>query len=404
MFQINQLKEKIVLDETIIESIRQNAKSVSIGTSAVSSHDEFARILEVYLNEHLRGIEFSLRKQIQATIIKRHLLESQDPCVTYYDIARVILEMPLPIQQTLKNFQSWILMSTEYALNHSETVAFCKNLDDETSERFQHETDVFEPELDDYSVEPLSLTALARPVENNINTISDVEIPERPFSSVLASLETHGKKYKIKYPVVLSYFIAMFLLALASRMIYTHYEVSKSIGFRDACFLLQATDTLPKPVIQHIRMNYQESKDGMPAYLAYQVYDLDRIRGYLKRANSLLANDPYFTEIIKSCERNDVNPLLLLAISGQEQGFVKRGSENAALIVNNPFNVYHSWVDYNTNISDASEIATITIRSILEKRPNATDSFKWLNQTYAEDPTWWQGVEQIYLTLENYMN
>lgn len=168
--------------------------------------------------------------------------------------------------------------------------------------------------------------------------------------------------------------------------------------------MLHKANYKPKELEASVKIVYETSKLGIPSYLQFNATDTDRLKGYLKRNNSMLANDPYFSAIIDAAAQMDINPLLLFAITGQEQGFVKRGSENAALIVNNPFNVYHSWADYNTNIKDSALIAANTIYKQLDKRPAKTDPFKWLNKVYAEDPKWHVGVEQIFLSLDSYCN
>lgn len=65
-------------------------------------------------------------------------------------------------------------------------------------------------------------------------------------------------------------------------------------------------------------------------------------------------------------------------------------------IIHNPYNVYHSWVDYNTNLVDATQIAINTIKSRLKTKPSNTSSFEWLNLIYAEDPNWHLGVKAMY--------
>jgi hypothetical protein len=135
---------------------------------------------------------------------------------------------------------------------------------------------------------------------------------------------------------------------------------------------------------------------GMPESLKYTTIDDDALKKYLKSRDSLLAEEPYFGVIVKSAKDFNIHPLLLFAITGQEQGFVPKSSKNAKLIANNPFNVGHSWMEYNTSIHESARIAAGLIAELGLDRPEGHDPFSWFNKTYAEDPLWSEGVRKIF--------
>jgi putative ABC transport system permease protein len=120
------------------------------------------------------------------------------------------------------------------------------------------------------------------------------------------------------------------------------------------------------------------------------------VRAYLNSYNSMLAESPYFEIVIDVGMEKNVDPRLLFSIVGQEQSFVRKGSVSARRIINNPYNVYVSWKDYNTNLRDSTEIAANTIRNIMAEAPFELHPVKALNQVYAEDPRWWIGVDYFY--------
>jgi len=138
---------------------------------------------------------------------------------------------------------------------------------------------------------------------------------------------------------------------------------------------------------------------GMPQQLRYTNIDTKALKQYLRNRDALLAEEPYFEAIIDSAREYDIHPLLLFAITGQEQGFVPKSKKNAEEIANNPFNVFHSWEDYNTNIDDSSEVAAKLIAKLGKSRPKGYEPFVWFNKTYAEDPAWSDGVRSIFLKL-----
>ncbi|THF74628.1 hypothetical protein E6C55_24460 [Cohnella fermenti] len=138
---------------------------------------------------------------------------------------------------------------------------------------------------------------------------------------------------------------------------------------------------------------------GMPALLRFREFEEEPVLGYLHSRDSLLAEEPYFSAIVASAEEYDVNPLLLLAITGQEQGFVPKSGLHAERIANNPFNVFHSWEEYNTDIRDSSRIAAKLIAKLAGSVPKGEEPIAWMNLSYAEDPAWSTGVRLLFEKL-----
>jgi putative ABC transport system permease protein len=139
---------------------------------------------------------------------------------------------------------------------------------------------------------------------------------------------------------------------------------------------------------------------GLPNNFKYKDINQLSLKKFLNGRKSLLAYEPYFSTIIAVSKEYNLNPLLLFAISGQEQGFVSKESSSSNKIANNPFNIYHSWKKYNTNIADASKIACITIINLCKDRPHDENPLSWINKKYAEDQNWANSVGSIYNNLE----
>jgi len=142
----------------------------------------------------------------------------------------------------------------------------------------------------------------------------------------------------------------------------------------------------------------------LPSYFTYKDVDENKLKAYLKSRNSLLEEEPYFSSIINTALEFDLNPLVLFAIAGHEQGFVPKSNPLATKIANNPFNVFVSWQEYNTDIVDSSQIAARTVINLSKGRPDGVDPFQWINRKYAEDKNWWKGVRSIFDRLEREVN
>ncbi|MBB3110327.1 hypothetical protein FHS18_002394 [Paenibacillus phyllosphaerae] len=162
-----------------------------------------------------------------------------------------------------------------------------------------------------------------------------------------------------------------------------------------------------KPQAMHIPVEPVEVPaarlNELPADLRYTEIDRERLTAYLNKKNSLLAEPEYRDDIIKVAKEKDIHPLLLFAITGQEQAFVPRSHKLAELMVNNPFNVYHSYLEYNTTLEQAAAIAGNTINRLSKDRPANIDPIQWINRQYAEDKNWWKGVSSILKSMKRHM-
>jgi putative ABC transport system permease protein len=160
--------------------------------------------------------------------------------------------------------------------------------------------------------------------------------------------------------------------------------------------------------LENVRINEITNDDlnlwqtsNLPDDFKYQKVDQIALKNFLISKDSLLGEEPYFSTIILVAKQYNLNPLILFAISGQEQGFVPKENSHSKKIANNPFNVYVSWQEYNTDIEDASRIVCRTIINLCKDRPNNEEAFKWINRLYAEDANWSNGVSQLYIRLKD---
>ncbi|OPY56304.1 MAG: hypothetical protein A4E55_02131 [Pelotomaculum sp. PtaU1.Bin035] len=133
--------------------------------------------------------------------------------------------------------------------------------------------------------------------------------------------------------------------------------------------------------------------------LLYKEVDASRLKQSLINRSSTLAEEPYLSVIVQAAKEFNVNPIFLFAIAGQEQSFVPRQDRDAVIIANNPFNVYHSWTEYNTNIQDSARIASVTLSNLLRTKPETVDPLTWINQHYSEDNKWQIGVSRLFRDL-----
>lgn len=130
--------------------------------------------------------------------------------------------------------------------------------------------------------------------------------------------------------------------------------------------------------------------------------------------------DSYFTvsdiqTIADSAKKYNLNPLLLLSITGAEQSFDSIGSYGGVVnggdrlflqeIEANPFNVYGSWMAFHPGLSISADIAARTVASHLTvPPPSGEDAILYINdpahnpthEVYATDSEWAYHVRQIF--------
>lgn len=142
----------------------------------------------------------------------------------------------------------------------------------------------------------------------------------------------------------------------------------------------------------------------MPVYMRYKKINEEKLKNFLVKRNSLLAKEPYFSTILSVSKEFNLNPIVLFSVAGQEQSFVPKDNPYASKIANNPYNVFHSWEEYNTNIKDSTSIAARTLINLSKNTPEDTDPFLWIGKKYAEDSKWGSGVRSIFEELSNCVN
>lgn len=127
---------------------------------------------------------------------------------------------------------------------------------------------------------------------------------------------------------------------------------------------------------------------------------------YLSEINSMLADNKYLDALDAAGKKYNIDPLLLLAITGQEQSFVPKDWPNTDEMIKNPFNVYGSWQVYAPGFAQSAYIAAQTVNRLSANCPVWMNPIQWIdspenpNCRYAEDTNWWMGVEYYYTKLK----
>ncbi|MFF2479494.1 hypothetical protein [Paenibacillus sp. NPDC058071] len=324
------------------------------------------------IHKQLPDFDEEVKRRVAVSLIRASVIERQTPVRTD-DIFEACLALDVDSSEIVEPLRRWAEARAGIAIAP------------ERFERMLTELQAAESAIDgphsNLSWERFKANAAAAPpvAETAATVMANViPMPIGPSASRPADLPA-------KRPVKPYVYGLLFLLLAGSAVLY---------GLTPAAPAAPSESEINEPIAQAPQS--LSAIDGLPTELRYTQIDKKKLAAYLEGRNSMLAEQPYMDAIIDAAKAFDIHPVLLFAITGQEQGFVPKTNKLAKEIVNNPFNVFHSWEDYNTTIHDSAEIAARTIVNLSKGRPEGTDPIVWINRKYAEDPNWSKGVRSLF--------
>ncbi|QQE79054.1 hypothetical protein [Alicyclobacillus sp. SO9] len=176
--------------------------------------------------------------------------------------------------------------------------------------------------------------------------------------------------------------------------------------------------TMKKAIAQQEAALRSKQGEVTETALRYQNIPPQKLYNYVHSRGSVFTLQDIQT-ICNSAKEFNVNPALLVAITGQEEAFVPaRWGSITRTIAKNPFNVYYSW-QYTARaypswgLTKTSQIAARTVEYKLSSvPPKGENPIIWLNDLknprnsvgpYATDRHWAYGVKFFYNDIMNYV-
>lgn len=380
---LQSLEQNMILSDEIVLDIKQSIRRNHPSADSKFRARLLAQSLHDKLDEHLNGLSDSQKTEVRFSIIKNSL-EASSMNISQKDIVQELAaNSELSGNDLFMFIADWFNVNTDTPIEYDQLHSILSSIHPDVS---------FDPEMSE-------LPELVEVVDINepMNTISARFIEH--FNGIIADF---SKVFKSNYYKIAIIFISFIILVPA--LYITQNFVDRSNHSHSMTFVYASSILLYQPsyeiekeaIVQDI---FYREAPGYPSFLEFDTLDYKDVIIYLHSRNSSFTSPEYLDVIHAVAEEYNVHPLLLLAIIGQEQGFVPRDNPYATRILNNPFNVYNSWTKYNTDLKDSCEVAAGTIRNILKERPVGENPFRWLNTRYAEDPNWWKGVQELFYTL-----
>ena len=350
--------------------------------------------LEILQSTHVTLFRDYIQKKFPAASPQERSIILAD--AVYKAISKHIEEFDIEIRDKVKHeVLKQAVMKDNYNINGIDIFYACLSLKDD-DDSLKESLVTWLNKKCSYSIEKENLDQLFSEVSNSSNKLIEYDLEQNltsknkafllqqfldriqfAYTFVKEKIITENLPYHMVFTLLMTFIFITYLAIGNMDNIFSEENSSKNV---------QAEEVTKKQIIN----------SSLPNYLRYRDVDKDSLVRYLSRKNSLLCEEKYISAIIQASFEQDVNPLLLIAIAGQEQAYVPKNQSNALIIANNPFNVYGSWEVYNTDILDSATIAARTVVELSKNRPPSIDPIVWINNKYAEDKRWHVGVKIFF--------
>lgn len=163
---------------------------------------------------------------------------------------------------------------------------------------------------------------------------------------------------------------------------------------------------------EKILASHRSSSAVVVASLRYQPISPTKLYAFVKSKGSAFSLNDIET-ICNVAKSYNVNPALMVAITGQELSFVQNGTPHESEKLVNPFDVFGSWALYHTTLTQSAAFAAQMIQVKLSvSPPSGEDPIIWINDVhnragqglYATDPHWAYGVRTFFNEIEAYVS
>lgn len=354
-----------------------------------------ADTIDKVIDKHIQDFNKGIRDQVKYEVLQRAVLTGNYN-INGSDIFRACLF----IKDTGENFNASLINWLDKNCSHPVEEKHIELLLTKVSNSYN--------EYLEYELEYIITKSILNPeADNNINQtfVQDASYLRDLFVERVRAVNKYLKGKivgeTIPYQILVASLLLIGLLNIVQFFI-RQENSAHGINLQMVLARLQSKEYIDEAFASQKFIDQQNIVQEQWVYeLQYRPIDEASLIQFLAKRGSLLGVEPYFSSIMQASREYDINPLLLFAITGQEQSYVPKNTKNARLIANNPFNVYGSWQVYNTNILDSSRIAANLIATLSKNRPLSVDPIVWINTKYAEDKTWHIGVTKLLEELNN---
>lgn len=372
---IEELKNKKLINKNDILNMKNYIDKKYVNNTEAKKADMLSKTIHHILDTNLSEFNESEKNKIKFNTLKNTIFKNKDS-IFMYDLFKSCITNMNHEQSSNKRLLNWVNLNVKNKVSQNSFKNYIEN----------------NLPKDKITIKKSKVKRDNKIIDSYKNYV-DIEHTSNNISNTQNSNSNHilniikSKKVIFSMSLICIFIISILAHTAAGKNIIDHSIYSVYYSQKGNIYL----DGLNK---------ITNTQNNLPDYIKYRRIRRGKLKDFLTKRNSLLAKEPYFSTILNTAKEFNINPLLLFAITGQEQDFVPQGEKDANKIANNPFNVFHSWQEYNTNIDDSSKIAARTVINLSKDRPQNADPFLWIGKRYAEDTNWGYGVRSIFKELE----
>ncbi|WP_446897382.1 hypothetical protein ACSVC9_10180 [Clostridium sp. LBM24168] len=370
---INELKDKKILNRNDIIVLKNYIDKKYPDYTPVNRADMLSKTIHHILDSNLGQFNESERSRIKFYTLKNTLFKNKDS-IFMYDIFTSCISLGSFKQNFIEELLNWLNSNVKNKVQQSHLQEYIKS--SKKSKELIPSDNYF----------PEATRNLSKTIPSSEDTRNDGDI--KSYTS---------KKRKAVAVAALVFSIVIYTTYTSGQILPKNNSAENSDS---PIYYAEKVGIYLNDLYQSKYSSNKYPNSNLPYYIKYRPIRTSKLKAFLIDRNSILIKEPYFSTILNTAREYNLNPLLLFAITGQEQNFVPQSEKYAYKIANNPFNVFHSWQEYNTNINDSSKIAARTIINLSKDMPKNADPFLWIGKRYAEDKNWGYGVRSIFKELE----
>lgn len=375
---LRKLNGEIVINDLIVKKMKYEINMLFYDYPSKEKASLLATKINAQLDKSLKGVSSEDKESIRKLIILNSFLVLPNPASDHINYGHVFTTLTHYDDQeidTKARLIQWLDDNTEISYEEASLTQYIKQY-----------------KIIDSGKIVRTAASTYEPVYKK-STLDSLNTPPQ------VSLHDVVYKYRFKRQILWIPVTIIFIIFLYGFLTSNLYEEPKN----DMDFIEPELydDTLINGLDGLLENVFKVNIRIIPEEYKYKPFHLKTIYTYLEEKNSLLIEEDYLSTINRESEKYYVNPLLLIAIIGQEQGFVPKDHEYAKEIINNPYNVFGSWTDYNTHFEETTVICLNTITTAIKNRPDNIDLIDFLNENYSEDKNWSANVKIIYNALQS---
>lgn len=283
---IEELSSKKVLSKDDIILLKQYIAKKYAKYTKKQQSDVLSRAIYQVIDKSTSGLDKHYINLVKNVILKNTILKNGDP-VLFSDILNLCISIGDSSDDLKHTLLNWINLHIENKISKTDLEIYCSKNS--------------------------SVSTIVK-----VNTNLDFIIKTNYAVNNEIAITSISPKSKNKLSLLLLGFLSIILIVFAFTTCLTIHST-----------ILEKHNQISNRASRAAAIKNKTPKTNILVYFKYKEIDKSKLIIFLNSHNSLLAEEPYFSTIIAVSKQYDLNPLILFAITGQEENFVSKQDSNS---------------------------------------------------------------------------